>query len=477
MTADNCSALPPPLLGREALLAAGRTPPLPCRIALDDGSLLILLRTLRVLPGQRLVAEARWEDRPVLAKLYLDGDAARHATREAAGQGKLAAAGLPTPALLARRQSADGMAILLTTWLDGAMTLAQERPSARPLQALDDVLELIGRLHAAGLIHSDLHPGNLLQHDGLWYLIDGDAISDATTLNARTDNLALFLAQFTGPDAPSAADALPAYRRGLGSGLAAPEAPALTSCVERTLATRLQRYMEKTGRDCTRFVAQQNLSRRTLISRTEADWLAPLLTDPDHWLEQGKRLKSGRSATVARVASGGHDCVIKRYNLKNFAHAARRTLRPTRAWHAWQEAHRLTFLGIPTPAALAVVENRFGPLRGRAWLVTAWCEGPSLRELFAHREDQTPNTDEALALTELFAALHRHRVTHGDLKASNLLWCDGRFHLIDLDATVQHHSANTYRKAWARDRARLLANWPAGSRIAQWFDTHLPAAN
>lgn len=464
----------PPLLERNALIAAGRTPPLPCEIALDDGSRLGLQRALRILPGRRLVTQARWEGRPVLAKLYLDRNAARQAAREAAGQRKLAGAGLPTPALLACKQSADGTAVLLITWLEGARTLTELPATAHATPALDDVFELIGRLHAAGLIHTDLHPGNLLLHDGQWYLIDGDAIAETTSDDTRVDNLALFLAQFTGPDAPSAADALPAYRRGLGSSGTAPDVATLAGRIERALDTRLQRYIEKTTRDCTRFMAQRSLTRLTLLNRPDAGWLGPLLANPNHWLEQGRRLKSGRSATVAHVTAAGHECVIKRYNLKSPAHAARRALRPTRAWHAWREAHRLTFLGIPTPAALAVVENRLGPLRGQAWLVTAWCDGPSLRELFAGREDQTPDATEARALIELFTALRRHRITHGDLKSSNLLWHDGRFHLIDLDAAAQHRSDAAFHKAWARDRSRLLSNWPNQSTLQLWFARHLP---
>lgn len=475
--ADDDRCLEPPLLERAALIAAGRTPPLPCRIRLADGSNLLLQHALRILPGRRLVAQARWGTRTVLAKLYLDHEGARHATREAAGQRKLADAGLPTPALVADTRAADGMPVLLTSWLEGARTLAEHLATTQTPPAFDDILEVIGHLHAAGLIHTDLHPGNLLLHEGRWYLIDGDAITAATAPDALADNLALFLAQFTGTRAPSPADALPAYRRGLGSADNAPDAATLAARVDHALNTRLQRYLEKTARDCTRFVSHHSWSRRTVLLRSAADWLALLLTDPDSWLEQGQRLKSGRSATVARVTAAGHDCVIKRYNLKNIAHAARRALRPTRAWHAWREAHRLNFFGIPTPAALAVVENRFGPLHGRAWLITAWCNGPSLRELFAGRENELPNAAEARALTDLFSALHRHRITHGDLKASNLLWSEGRFHLIDLDATVQHRNATAYLKAWRRDRTRLLQNWPAGSPMAQWFDTHLPAAS
>ena len=63
------------------LSQAGRAPELPLTIELADaaGSAeLTLQRLLRVLPGQRYVAQAEWRGRPVLAKLLVGDKAARH---------------------------------------------------------------------------------------------------------------------------------------------------------------------------------------------------------------------------------------------------------------------------------------------------------------------------------------------------------------------------------------------------------------
>ena len=70
--------------------------------------------------------------------------------------------------------------------------------------------------------------------------------------------------------------------------------------------------------------------------------------------------------------------------------------------------------------------------------------------------------------------LYRLRISHGDLKATNLLWHDGRVWLIDLDAMMQHRSDKAFSQAWRRDRARLLRNWPASSLLCQWLDANLP---
>jgi Ser/Thr protein kinase RdoA (MazF antagonist) len=66
------------------------------------------------------------------------------------------------------------------------------------------------------------------------------------------------------------------------------------------------------------------------------------------------------------------------------------------------------------------------------------------------------------------------RITHGDLKASNLLWDADRLVLIDLDAMCQHASPAGFARAWQRDRARFLRNWPAGSPLREWLDRSLP---
>jgi hypothetical protein len=39
---------------------------------------------------------------------------------------------------------------------------------------------------------------------------------------------------------------------------------------------------------------------------------------------------------------------------------------------------------------------------------------------------------------------------------------------------TQYASAAAHARAWRRDRARLLANWPAESGLHRWLDEHLP---
>ena len=104
------------------LAEAGRTPPLPQPLQLPGGDLQ-LQQLLRVLPGQRYVALAQWQGRPVLAKLLVGNKAARHFQRELDGARQLAGQGLNTPQLLADGLCEGEGGWLLFEYLQGAESL------------------------------------------------------------------------------------------------------------------------------------------------------------------------------------------------------------------------------------------------------------------------------------------------------------------------------------------------------------------
>lgn len=474
------------------LQKSGRAPGLPLSIELADAAgpaQLQLLSLLRVLPGQRYVGAGVWRGRTVLAKLMVGAKAARNFQRELNGVRLLAEQGLTTPQLLADGLQEGEGGWLLFEFLEGAHSLGDAWDAVASLPVLADeqvavlaeALTAIGQMHLKGLWQEDLHLDNLLRQGGKLYLIDGAGIcvEDAGKPLSRQkvlENLGVFFAQLPISLEPFIEELLVHYL--LSNGEHALPLEALLKQVEKVRAWRLHDFLNKTGRDCSLFSVQQGAFALRAVRREEEPAMLPVLARADALLDQGHLYKTGGAASVGKVEVDGRTLVIKRYNIKGFAHWLKRFWRPSRAWHSWREGNRLAFLGIATPKPLALLETRFLWLRGKAYLVTEHLPGPDIIERFAPYVDQGDAPEaELAALDRLFADLLRERISHGDLKGHNVFWADGRWALIDLDSMCQHRSASGFAAAYARDRARFMRNWPVGSVLYQVIDGRLPKAS
>ena len=471
------------------LQKSGRAPGLPLSIELADAAgpaQLQLLSLLRVLPGQRYVGAGVWRGRTVLAKLMVGAKAARNFQRELNGVRLLAEQGLTTPQLLADGLQEGEGGWLLFEFLEGAHSLGDAWDAVASLPVLADeqvavlaeALTAIGQMHLKGLWQEDLHLDNLLRQGGKLYLIDGAGIcvEDAGKPLSRQkvlENLGVFFAQLPISLEPFIEELLVHYL--LSNGEHALPLEALLKQVEKVRAWRLHDFLNKTGRDCSLFSVQQGAFALRAVRREEEPAMLPVLARADALLDQGHLYKTGGAASVGKVEVDGRTLVIKRYNIKGFAHWLKRFWRPSRAWHSWREGNRLAFLGIATPKPLALLETRFLWLRGKAYLVTEHLPGPDIIERFAPYVEQGDAPEaELAALDRLFADLLRERISHGDLKGHNVFWADGRWALIDLDSMCQHRSASSFAAAYARDRARFMRNWPVGSALYQVIDGRLP---
>lgn len=466
------------------LSQAGRTPTLPLQLSVG-GQTLRLTRLLRVLPCQRYVGVAEWQGRAVLAKLLVGNKAERHFQRESKGVHLLAEQGLLTPALLSEGHAPGEGGWLLFDYLDNAQSLGDawravehEAPASdAQQQVLAQALAAIAQLHAKGLWQADLHLDNLLERDGQLYLIDGGGVQAQVPgqplgRDEVLRNLGVFFAQLPANLEPFIEELLIHYL--LANGEHALPLEKLLAEVAKVRRWRVRDYLKKIARDCSLFSARIGAFGVRVVRREAEPRLQALLADPDGALGSGHLYKTGGAATVAKVTLGDEPLVVKRYNVKNLAHWLKRFWRPSRAWHSWREGNRLQVLGIATPQPLAVIERRWCWLRGRAYLVTAYCGSEDLIARFSPYLDSAPPESDLLALDQLFAALIRERISHGDFKGHNLFWYENQWTLIDLDAMQQHGNQSSFAKAYARDRARFLRNWPVESALFKLLDGRLP---
>ncbi len=201
--------------------------------------------------------------------------------------------------------------------------------------------------------------------------------------------------------------------------------------------------------------------RSVILSRSSAP--SPLVdamrTDPDGLLADGRMLKDGDRCTVVRVEIGSQAFSLKRFNLKGIAHTAVHTAMRSRASWCWKSAQRLVELGFRVAPPQALREDRAGPLRFRSYLASEWVEGTSCDVLLQQATDAELETL-ANAFAALWNQLGRHKVIHGDMKASNFIRePGGRICMIDLDGVRFDLSPRRYRIKRDEDRWCLLRNF------------------
>lgn len=461
---------------------AGRSPALPLSLEVA-GEPLVVQQWLRTLPGQRYVGRATWRGRSVLAKLLVGSKAQRHLGREAQGAQWLHASGLPTAKLLAQGQQEDA-AWLLFEFLESSQSLGQswaavaDEPvlSANQQKVLGKALEAIAKLHGQGLWQDDLHLDNLLEYQGQIYWIDGGAVQAQTpgtplSRDKVLTNLGVFFAQLPVSLEPFIEELLIDYV--LANSTHALPLEALLKEVGRARRWRIADYLNKTGRECSLFHVQKSPFKLAVAARTDWPWLAPCLADPDRFIKQGRLCKAGGSATVAAFSVAEQALVVKRYNIKSIGHWLTRFWRPSRAWQSWRAGHLLMQWGIATAKPVALYEQRFFGLRAKAWLINQRIEGQDALSHWAQL-DSLPPENELEQLCQLFNGLIRARISHGDLKGTNVLWDGHTWVLIDLDALTEHKTERSFAKAYAKDRARFLRNWPADSALHRHLDDCLP---
>ena len=310
--------------------------------------------------------------------------------------------------------------------------------------------DLTARLHDAGFLHQDFHPGNLLVRVGpgdsvALAIIDLDALrrKRRVSWSAATANLALLNHYFW-----LRADRTD-RRRFLRDYLAArsgptPETGRLARRVEAATRTWAERLWVRWGRRCQGsnkyFVEARGPGVRAVASRRlDTGALRDLVADPDAPFRDPSAtvLKSSRTTLVAEVLMPidgvSRPVIYKKFHRKKRLDPLLTLARPTRAWRAWQAGCHLESRGLPTPSNLACLERRGPAVLGRlpreSYLATIRADPAITLEEFAHQV--LPSLEPgprrvairrmARALGRLIRNLHDRSVSQRDLKAANVL--------------------------------------------------------
>jgi RIO kinase 1 len=117
--------------------------------------------------------------------------------------------------------------------------------------------------------------------------------------------------------------------------------------------------------------------------------------------------------------------------------------------HEYTTLERLSRAGLPVPTPLAASDNAvlmsyFGSRSGAA---------PTLSEVGLETEDAVPLFEE---MVRSMASMLQAGVIHGDLSAYNLLFWEGKLHIIDFPQVTDPTSNPNAYSIFARDVARVF---------------------
>ncbi|MES2217426.1 MAG: lipopolysaccharide kinase InaA family protein [Pseudomonadota bacterium] len=468
-----------------SLKVGNRVTVAPFQLALTDSKdTLFCHEIIRVIPGKRLVAFGTYAGKPVVAKLFYEpGNAVRHARREYTGIKALLDNGVLTPQLYYHGKAKDGkVQVLIFEKITNAQNLAaiwENRSSIKELLPLLQALMIeLATHHVLGILQHDLHFKNFLVKRKNIYTIDGGDLQvfyKPLTKKDSLDNLGLFFSQL-GVGTEELQKALfQVYAESRSFLVKKQDLAYLTAAQEKWTAIRWEQFSKKIFRSCTAFVRKGNLTSVSMYDRDyESAELLQLLKAPEAIFTSPDTeiLKSGRSATVVKIKLDDKYFVLKRYNMKNALHLLRRCLRPTRAANSWRLAQRLRLMGVSTAKPAAFIEKRFLGLRGKSYLLTEYIEGEHAGDFFAlHQNEDAHSLFVAQQIIALFENLARLRITHGDLKMTNILIARQlKPILIDLDGMYEHKNIFGFKRTFHREIKRFMVNWRGNPTVYNMFE-------
>jgi tRNA A-37 threonylcarbamoyl transferase component Bud32 len=425
--------------------------PITIRGALPDSEAqtVTCVGLLRELGKKRKVFDGLWRDRPVIVKLFTDAVKAKYRmSREWRGLKLLKERDLNSPTPLFYGKTEQHGWVVVTEKIDDALTVREvwdnTTDAAKRRELLCLVSRELARQHTKGVLQKDLHLGNFLLQDNELFAVDVSQmrfLSREVGKRRAVAHLALLASFAPEGDDETVTNVCEAYVRArswkpaeLDMGevrkkLAAYRKNGIRKALAKCLRTnrRYQRFRE--GSYC-------GVAVREFVEEVD---IGRLVENIDGLMEAGQILKNGNTCFVSRVSLAGKDVVVKRYNHKGIIHSARHTIKQCRARRSWLHAHRLQMLNIATPRPLAFIESCKGIIVWESYLITEYAKG---RKLYDFMRDGKTGENQRSKVTgqvkELLERLGKYRITHGDLKHSNILITGDGPVLTDLDGMKVH---------------------------------------
>jgi tRNA A-37 threonylcarbamoyl transferase component Bud32 len=432
---------------------------------------------LRHLPSKRLTCRAIWQGKPVIAKFFYGRGFNGLLIKEALMLQALKKSSINVPELLHSEKQAD-YGVLIIQYIEQAHTLSSffwSQPEQLEFEArLLAVTKLMLACQQAGYEIKDSHLDNFLYRQDDIYFIDAgdiDKINHSLSQQTAVQNLALLYAQLPVTLDQQAFQVLIKGLKGLSHWQNLTE-QSWQQALIRQRRWRQKKFIDKkVFRSCTAYICERTNSRFLMAKRgVYSKEMALALTNPDELINKGKLLKKGGTATVARVDIDGQAYVLKRYNIKKPIHSIIRGLKWSRAAVSWRNGLLLEMLGIPTAQSYAMIEERWGLFRRRSYLLSEYIDAPQAWDIYEDEQyAEESKTQWAKKIYALFLLLKRSQISHGDLKAQNILCPVNGPLFIDLDGLKSSQNFKRFLYQFNKDIQRFQISWPGKWKANPYF--------
>lgn len=437
---------------------------------------LLCTALLRAIPGRREVYDALWNNRGVIAKVFTHKIGARyHLAKEWQGLKELRRRGLSSPEPLFYGKTEDGRWVVVIEKIADSATVVDvlnettEKPEK--LNLLMGVCRELARQHGQGVLQNDLHLGNYLTVGNRIYVLDPSEMefrSRQVPRKRSISQLALLVCHSPAGDMGSTGVVCREYFKARGWHFGDSDELLLRRELIVHRKRGIKRALKKCLRTSKRYMRIKTGTYTAVFDRAFCEAGEPLdfIEHIDTLMDAGQILKDGNTCYVSRLSWNGKEVVVKRYNHKGFLHSLRQTLRTSRARRGWLNGHRLRMLGISTPKPLAFFEQHRGPLLWKCYLVTEYVQAPKLYRFLRDRnvteEQRSTATGQVI---DMLDSMGKYRISHGDLKHSNILITDDGPTITDLDGMKVHRWSWTYKARRTKDIARFTSG-TSGQHIA-----------
>lgn len=318
------------------------------------------------------------------------------------------------------------------------------------LDLIRNFAEFIHRIHQAGIMHHDLHIGNILiRKDDTgthFFLLDSDRIrffNGSLTPEKKAENLSLLLINFQKLTTRTERFRFLKYYGNLegkerldGRFLSALENEAL----QKSIKSFRKRALRSIGNN--NYYVSEKKNRFSVFSQRSSlalNALNILLPDPDAILDQGEVLKGGHTVQAATVVIGGRKFFLKKYNDKGFVYRFRNAFRKSRAVSTWMVSWEFFFRGLPVPEPILCLEERRFRFLKRSYILYEHIDHSlRLTQKWPSLDFQARKSI-LIRLGMKLGLMHRSGGIHGDLKWNNILIDENNnVFFIDFDGSRIH---------------------------------------